>query len=108
MVNTFGMWLEQTEYFDGELAIGECYMEPSFVWNSEGTTIKDEGKQFFQILLDAEYELINTKTINLKLDGDKYFELGEMFGLALAGYVADSIYNKLFETVDYLVEDVHF
>ncbi|RQW65341.1 hypothetical protein DUK53_16865 [Listeria sp. SHR_NRA_18] len=108
MADTFGNWLERTEYFDGELAIDNCYMEPSFVWNSEYTKIKDEGKRLFQALIDAEYEFINNNTINLKLDGAKYFELGELFGLALAGYIADSMYNRLFDTGEYLEEDVCF
>ena len=73
--------LQSGEYIDCDLIIGGCDMPASFVWD-EDSTITDYGIEVFP-------------NGNIEVLCDDY-RLGERFVMAVAGYVGNSEFMKLF------------
>jgi hypothetical protein len=86
--------LQGNEYIDCDLIIGDSDMPASFVWD-EDTSMTDYGIEYFKPILDAEYERLPNGNIEIFCDD---WELGEDFCYAVAGYVSEEKYRKLFNT----------
>lgn len=81
------------EEIDCELIVGDSEMPASFVWN-EDSTITEYGKKVFEKLLEAEIKRLDNGNIETFCNDVR---LGTKFVTSVAGYIAESEYNKLFE-----------
>lgn len=91
-IKTFLDLLRSGEYIDCELIIGDCDMPATFVWD-EDCTITDYGIEVFHDLMEAEFVRLPNGNIEILCDD---YRLGELFVMAVAGYIGSSEFKKLF------------
>lgn len=89
---TFLELLRSGEEFDCDLVIGGAEMPASFVW-SEDDEITAYGTEKYRSILEAPFERLDNGNIEVLCDD---WRLGEEFCLAVAGYIGDAEYRRIF------------
>lgn len=87
----FSEFLDNTEWFDGEIIIAGMETEFSFVWDGE-YAFSDYGKEKFAVILNGECT-VEDNCIDVDCDADE--ELVDYFSACVAGYISDTEYNKI-------------
>lgn len=87
---TFGEFLDNTEWIDTEIIIDGCEMEFSFVWDND-YIFTEYGKELYKDILNAKYE-VTEKYIEVFGGNEK---LGDDFVATIAGYTPEERYNKI-------------
>ena len=91
---TFLELLESGKELDCDLIVGDADMPASFVWDT-GSRITRYGIEKYRLLMDAPVRQLPNGNIELLCDA---WQLGEDFGMAAAGYIAEAEYQRLFDT----------
>ena len=88
---TFLEFLDNTEWFDGEIIIAGIETDYSFVWNGDNT-FSDYGKELFKDILNGECE-VDGNCIEVDCDVDE--ELVDYFCACVAGYISKTDYDRI-------------
>lgn len=86
-------YLRQHDEFECELIIDNSDMPATFVWDSSYVDFTKDGLEKYDKILNAEIEIINNDCIEIMCDD---YELGRHFVLAMAGYISEKEYHRLF------------
>lgn len=81
------------EDLECELIIGGSDMPATFNWSNE-IHITPYGAERFRAIMEGPYEILLGGNIEIFCDDDT---LGEDFVLAVAGYIGENEYNRMFE-----------
>lgn len=92
---TFLDFLRGKKELECELIIGNSDMPATFVWDEE-SNITPYGEEYYAPILDAPYKVLDNGNIEVFCDS---YKLGEHFVLALAGYIGEKEWERLFGTV---------
>lgn len=91
-MKTFLELLRSGKELDCDLIIGDTDMPASFVWD-ETSKITDYGVEKFKPIMEAKCEILKNGNIEIFCDD---YELGELFCLAAAGYIAETEFDRIF------------
>ena len=101
---TFGEFLDKQE-MDGVIEFNiiadDQEIECTVSWDGDWAVLTDEGRAFYAPLLAAEIEIVNEGWLELKVNGEKMYELARDFCESHSGYCSDARWNKLFREVSH-------
>jgi len=89
---TFLDFLRGQKELECELIIGNSDMPATFVWD-ENSNITPCGEEYYAPILDAPYKVLENGNIEIFCGS---YKLGEHFVMALAGYIGEKDWEKLF------------
>lgn len=91
----FGDYLNETDWYDGELLIDGMESEFSFVWDND-YKFTEAGEEKFAPILNGNVDSCDDDLIEVTSDGADE-ELINLFHSLVAGYVGTSFYDSMLE-----------